>query len=227
MPHNIRIFPATLAIALCAVLLASCTIANPYTGEEQMSSASKGALIGAGAGAALGALVADSNRVKGALIGAGVGALVGTGIGYYMDTQAAELRRELRGTGVQVTRQGNNITLVMPGNITFATNSYQLNPSFRDVLDSVAKVVNHYEKTVLLVAGYTDSRGSNEYNQLLSMQRAQSVANFLVSQDVNPRRIITRGFGEAYPLATNDTPAGRQQNRRVELTLQPLTRPGT
>ncbi|MDN5874979.1 MAG: OmpA family protein [Sinobacteraceae bacterium] len=224
---NHKVLPTVVIVTACAVLLAACTIANPYTGEQQMSDASKGALIGAGAGAALGALVNDSNRVKGALIGAGVGALIGTGIGYYMDRQAAELRRQLRGTGVQVTRQGNNITLVMPGNITFATDSYRLNPDFRDVLSSVAKVVDHYDKTVLLVAGYTDSRGSKEYNQLLSMQRAQSVADFLTHQGVDARRMITRGFGEAYPLASNDTAAGRQMNRRVELTLQPLTRPGS
>lgn len=217
--------PAMVAASL--VLLASCTIMNPYTGEKQMSNTSKGGLIGAGAGAALGALVDDSNRVKGALIGAGVGALVGGGIGYYMDRQAAQLRKELRGTGVQVTRQGNNITLVMPGNITFAYNSYQLNPQFRDVLNSVGKVVKHYEKTVLLCAGYTDSTGSAQYNQLLSMQRAQSVADYLVGQGVNPQRLIKHGFGEKHPIASNDTDAGRQQNRRVELTLEPLTRPGS
>lgn len=222
-----RPLPFVPAVVLGAIFLASCTMLNPYTGQEQMSNTSKGAMIGAGAGAALGALVADSNRVKGALIGAGVGALVGAGIGRYMDSQAAELRQQLRGTGVKVTRQGHNITLVMPGNITFATNSYQLNPRFRSVLRSVAQVVEHYDKTILLVAGYTDSRGSAQYNRMLSMQRAQSVAHFMVGQGINPRRIITHGFGENYPIAMNSTAAGRQKNRRVELSLEPLTRPGS
>lgn len=220
-------FVVVTVVAASLALLAGCTTLNPYTGQKQMSDTSKGALIGAGAGAALGALVADSNRVKGALIGAGVGALVGTGVGYYMDRQAAELRKELKGSGVQVTRQGNNITLVMPGNITFAFNSYQLNPSFRNVLTSVSKVVKHYDKTVLLCAGYTDSVGSADYNQMLSVLRAQSVANFITAQGVNSQRLVVHGFGEKYPIASNDTDAGRQQNRRVELTLEPLTQPGS
>lgn len=213
-----------LATMICAVFLASCTIMDPYTGQKEMSSASKGGLIGAGAGAAIGALADSSNRAKGALIGAGIGALAGTGVGYYMDRQAAALRKQLRSTGVKVTRQGNDITLIMPGNITFAVDSYKLNSQFKDVLQSVAKVVKHYDKTVLLTAGYTDSTGSSQYNQLLSQQRAQSVADYLVNRDVDARRLVTHGFGESHPIATNDTATGRQKNRRVELSLEPLTK---
>lgn len=222
-----HIFTIGMIAALGAALFAGCTTQNPYTGESQMSNTSKGALIGAGAGAALGLLVGSSDRAKGALIGAGVGALAGTGIGYYMDQQDAQLRKELVGTGVQVTRQGNNITLVMPGNVTFDTNSSMLKSSFYPVLDSVTKVVKEYQKTILLVAGYTDSTGSASYNQLLSEQRAQSVANYIMAQGVNPKRLIVQGFGETHPLASNGTADGRAQNRRVELTLEPLTQPGS
>ncbi|MGH8128962.1 MAG: OmpA family protein, partial [Gammaproteobacteria bacterium] len=205
---------------------AACTT-TPYTGQKQMGNSGKGALIGAGAGAALGLLLGGSNHAKAALIGAGVGALAGTGVGYYMDHQAAELRQQLQGTGVQVTRQGNNITLIMPGNITFATNSASLKPQFDNVLDSVVKVVKHYDKTILLSAGYTDSTGSMAYNKLLSQQRAQAVANYIESKDVNPKRLVIEGFGEEHPIASNKTAQGRQMNRRVELTLEPLTQPGT
>jgi outer membrane protein OmpA-like peptidoglycan-associated protein len=220
---------ATISIAaiLGLSLVSACTTQNAYTGQSQMSNTSKGALIGAGAGAALGLLVDSSDRAKGALIGAGVGALAGTGVGYYMDQQDAQLRKELVGTGVQVTRQGNNITLIMPGNVTFDTNSSMLKSSFYPVLDSVTKVVKQYQKTILLVAGYTDSTGSASYNQLLSQQRAQSVANYIEAQGVNPKRLVVQGFGESHPIASNDTAEGRAQNRRVELTLEPLTQPGS
>ncbi len=219
-------FPLVTVAGLSLALVAACSL-NPYTGQKQMSNTGKGALIGAGAGAALGLLVGSSDRAKGALIGAGVGALAGAGIGYYMDRQAADLRKQLVGTGVQVTRQGNNITLVMPGNVTFAYNSANLKPQFYDVLNSVAKVVNHYEKTVLLCAGYTDSTGSAAHNLQLSKQRAQAVATYLISQGVMPGRLVTQGFGETHPIASNATDQGRAWNRRVELTLEPLTQPGT
>ena len=221
-----KMLPLALVGAMSLSLVGACTT-NPYTGQQQMGNTGKGALIGAGAGAALGLLLDSSNRAKGALIGAGVGALVGTGVGYYMDRQAAELRQQLKGTGVQVTRQGDNITLVMPGNVTFALNSANLNPQFDNVLDSVVKVVQHYQQTVLLCAGYTDSTGSADYNVLLSQQRAQSVANYIELKGVNPKRLVIHGFGETHPIASNDSADGRQMNRRVELTLEPLTQPGT
>lgn len=216
----------TIAVVSLA-LLAACATQNPYTGQKQMNNTSKGALIGAGAGAALGLLLDSSDRAKGALIGAGVGALAGTGVGYYMDRQTADLRRQLQGTGVQVTRQGNNITLVMPGNVTFASDSSALKPQFHDVLDSVAKVVKHYDKTVLLCAGYTDNTGTAAHNLQLSNERAQSVAHYLIGQGVTSGRLVTQGFGETHPIATNTTAKGRLLNRRVELTLEPLTKSGT
>jgi outer membrane protein OmpA-like peptidoglycan-associated protein len=214
--------------AIGAALAASaCTTVNPYTGEEQTAKAQRQAIIGAVSGAVAGLVTGDSSmeRKKRALIGAGLGALAGAAVGNYMDRQEARLRTELQGTGVSVTRIGDNLTLNMPGNITFATDSAALNPSFFRVLDSVAKVVNEFDQTVIEVAGYTDSTGSEAYNQLLSERRADSVATYLRSRNVLEARIIETGMGETRPVASNATAAGRQLNRRVELTLVPLTEP--
>lgn len=214
------------AVLLAGTLaLPACTTVNPYTREEQTSKAAMGAAIGAAAGAAVG-LVSGSDSVERrqrALIGAGLGALAGGAVGYYMDVQEAKLRQQLEGTGVSVTRIGDNITLNMPGNITFATNSYDLNASFFRVLDSVVLVVQEYDQTVIEVAGHTDSRGSEAYNQTLSERRAGTVAEYMRSQGVLDLRLITLGLGESRPVADNDSAEGRQLNRRVELTLVPLT----
>jgi outer membrane protein OmpA-like peptidoglycan-associated protein len=134
-----------------------------------------------------------------------------------------ELREELAGSGVSVTRVGDNITLNMPGNITFATDSADLSSDFYDVLNSVSKVLNEFNKTVIEVAGHTDSTGSDAYNQSLSERRAMSVAAYLKSQKIMPERVITVGMGESRPVADNASSEGRQANRRVELTLVPLT----
>ena len=140
-----------------------------------------------------------------------------------MDRQEAELRAQLEQTGVSVTRIGDQITLNMPGNITFASNSSDISPAFYDVLGSVATVLNKYEKTVIEVAGHTDSDGSVEYNQSLSERRANAVGAYLRGQGIMGQRIITVGQGELRPVADNSTAAGKQANRRVELTLVPLT----
>jgi outer membrane protein OmpA-like peptidoglycan-associated protein len=207
------------------VALTACTTLDPYTREEETSKAQRQAVIGAAAGAAVGLLTGDSSmeRKQRALIGAGLGALAGAGVGTYMDRQEAKLRAELERTGVSVTRIGDNITLNMPGNITFATNSADLNAGFFDVLNSVSLVVDEFDQTVIEVAGHTDSTGSDEYNQQLSERRAAAVAAYLRTRNVLADRIITVGAGESRPVASNDTDAGRQQNRRVELTLVPLT----
>ena len=141
-----------------------CTTVNPYTREEQTSKAVKGAGIGAAAGAVVG-LLTKGDKLENALIGAGVGALAGGGVGYYMDVQEAKLRQKLEGTGVSVTRMGDNITLNMPSNITFALNSADLNAQFYNALDGVSMVLKEYNKTVIEVAGHTDSSGSDQYNQ--------------------------------------------------------------
>jgi outer membrane protein OmpA-like peptidoglycan-associated protein len=216
---------STFAGVAAALLLAGCQTTNPYTQEKQTSKAAKGAAIGAVAGAVAGMLTGDDSkeRKKHALIGAGVGALAGGGVGYYMDVQEAKLRQQLEGTGVSVTRIGDNITLNMPGNVTFKTDSSDLNGNFFSVLDSVSLVLKEYEKTIIEVAGHTDNTGAAEYNQALSERRAATVAQYLAGKGVMGQRIMTVGGGEGHPIATNDTAEGRQANRRVELTLEPIT----
>ena len=160
------------------VFLSGCETLNPYTQESEMSKATKGALIGAAAGAVVGLASGDDavERRQHALIGAGVGALAGGSIGYYMDRQEAKLREELQGTGVSVTRSGDMITLNIAGNVTFATDSSDLNPAFFDVLVSVSKVLKEFDQTIVEVAGHTDSTGSESHNQALSDRRADSVS---------------------------------------------------
>ena len=210
-----------LAVSLALLLgLGACTT-NSYTGEEEASKAGLGAGIGAVAGGLIGAIAGD-NR-ESILIGMGVGALAGGGVGYYMDKQEDKLRAQLQSTGVSVTRNGDNIILNMPGNITFATNSSNISADFYRVLDSVALVINEFKKTYVDVYGYTDSTGSEAYNQTLSEARASSVGSYLMSQKVIPQRVVTRGMGESQPVATNDTAEGRSRNRRVEIVLIPIT----
>ncbi|MEN8131991.1 MAG: OmpA family protein [Pseudomonadota bacterium] len=223
MYRKLRNFINLVSIAALA-MLSGCTT-NPYTGEQQASKAAIGAGIGAAAGAAVGALSGghSKERRKKALIGAGVGALAGGGVGYYMDVQEAKLREQLQGTGVGVTRVGDEIILNMPGNVTFATNSADVKSNFYSVLNSVSLVIKEYEKTVVEVAGHTDNRGTETYNQSLSERRATSVGQYLRTQGIEHLRLITVGYGESRPIADNDTNAGRQQNRRVELTLAPIT----
>lgn len=212
-------------VILLTLNLAACYTYDPYTGDKKVSDTTKGAGIGAAAGAVVGLLTggdAAAHR-KNALIAAGVGALAGGAIGNYMDRQQAELRHQLAGTGVSVTRMGDNITLNMPGNITFKSDSAEVDPSFYQVLNSVDLILKKYDKTVIEVAGHTDSTGAAEYNQKLSERRANAVAQYLEGQGLATNRVVTIGAGETRPVADNATPTGRQANRRVELTLTPLT----
>lgn len=211
-----------LSALLVVIFGAACTT-DPYTGEKQVSKTAIGGAIGAAAGAGVGALANKRNRAKGALIGAGIGGLAGGAVGGYMDYQEAQLRKELQGTGVSVTRVGNEIVLNMPGNVTFETDQSELRPQFYAVLNSVSKVLKEYDKTIIEVTGHTDSTGSDSYNQALSQRRASTVGGYLTGQGINPTRVITQGFGETMPVADNATPQGREQNRRVELRLVPLT----
>jgi outer membrane protein OmpA-like peptidoglycan-associated protein len=215
-----------LLTAVAATLVAGCQTVDPYTGETKTASATKGAAIGAGAGALLGILTGDDSkeRRKRALIGAGVGALAGGAVGNYMDQQEAELRQQLEGTGVSVTRVGDEILLNMPGNVTFETNSADLKPQFFGVLDSVALVAQKYDQTVVEVSGHTDSTGSAQYNQTLSEQRAATVATYLNNRGIDRQRILAYGRGLTQPIADNSTAAGRAMNRRVEIRLSPITR---
>ncbi len=209
-----------------SLVLASCSAVDPYTGEEKTSTATKGAIFGALGGALIGALTNTSSgeqAAKNALIGAGIGALAGGSVGYYMDQQEAKLRQRLQGSGVSVTRSGDNIILNMPGNVTFATDSADISSSFYRVLDDVALVFDEFDKTYVNVDGHTDNTGSDAYNMDLSQRRSGSVAAYLVSRDIMPQRLIVHGYGESRPIVGNDTPQGRQMNRRVELQISPLT----
>ena len=216
------ILSAALATCMFAV---GCTTVDPYTREEKTSNATKGAAIGAGVGAVAGILSGDDSRErrKRALIGAGVGAIAGGSVGYYMDVQEAKLRQRLEHTGVSVSRNGDEIVLNMPSNITFAVDSAAITPNFQSVLDSVTEVLAEYDKTLIEVVGHTDSTGTDSYNQLLSERRAEAVGNYLLRNGVRPARVATAGYGERFPIADNSSASGRQANRRVELTLVPLT----
>lgn len=228
-----RAFPLTKLAAFLTSLavLTSMTacVTDPYTGERKLSKGAIGALFGAGIGAAIGAATGDNGRErkKRALIGAGVGALGGGTVGIYMDEQERKLREKLQGSGVSVTRNGDEVVLNMPGNVTFATNSDDLNPSFFDVLDSVALVLAEYNRTLVEVSGHTDSTGEDAYNLELSGRRAEEVANYLLEREINRDRFIVLKFGERQPIADNGTPEGRQQNRRVEIALVPITETAT
>jgi outer membrane protein OmpA-like peptidoglycan-associated protein len=209
-----------LPVIMAVTMLAGCTTVNPYTGEQQTSKLVWGTALGTAAGAATGALV-DKNHGRGALIGAATGAAVGGGVGYYLDTQEAELRAELESTGVRVVRDSDSIRLVMPGNITFRSDSSDINAGFYPVLNSVAKVLKKYSNSTVMVMGYTDSTGSVDYNQSLSQQRAQAVASYLMGQGIKSSRFEVMGMGISNPIADNSTAAGRQQNRRVEIKIIP------
>lgn len=217
-----KLIPA-LVSSVAVLSLAGCMSTDPYTGEQKTSNTAKGATGGAVMGAIIGAATSSKkDREKGILTGAAAGAAIGGGIGFYMDKQEAVLRDRLQGTGVQVRRDGNNIQLIMPSNITFDTNSYDVKSQFRPVLGSVAEVLAEFEKTRIRVAGHTDSTGSSDHNQRLSEQRAENVKYLLAQNNVAAGRINATGYGERYPVASNDSTAGRQQNRRVELELEPI-----
>ena len=221
---------AGLVAAGIAMTISGCAT---YTGQtsapDDPNRTQRGALIGAAIGVAAGLLTGDDavERRQHAMVGAGVGALAGGAVGAYQDKQEAELRRQMAGTGVDVVRQGDNITLNMPGGVTFDFDKSTVKPEFQPVLDNVAATLVQYNQTVIEVAGHTDSVGSDQYNQSLSQRRAGAVAAYLGSRGVMSQRMITVGAGETRPIATNDTDAGRAQNRRVEVTLVPVEQQGT
>lgn len=204
-----------ISLVLTTILVSACAI-DPYTGQKKVSNTAKGTLFGAVSGAAIGAI---ANGKDGALAGAAIGGVAGAGVGGYMDVQAKALRQELQGTGVSVEKNGEEIKLIMPGNITFASSSYTLNSSFKPVLDSVAKVFKKYNKTHIGIVGYTDNTGSASVNNTLSFNRANAVANYLKLKGVSADRMLIEGKGSKNPIATNSTASGREQNRRVEISL--------
>lgn len=210
---------STLAVALVATT--ACTT-DPQTGERRMSKAAIGALAGAAVGTGAGALVGGRKKRTEMIVGAGIGALAGTAVGAYMDKQERELREKTAGTDVEVIRNGDDLLLNMPSGITFETNSYAVQPQFRQTLDNVASTLAQYDKTYIDVYGHTDSTGGDAINVPLSQNRAKSVADYLTMRGVASARIGTQGFGASQPLASNDTPDGRQKNRRVEIKIVPV-----
>ena len=210
-------------VAAGAVALSGCAAMEDMARSPEKENTRRGAGYGAAAGAVIGLLTGGNDKFEAAMIGAAAGALAGGAVGYYMDRQEAKLREQMAGTGVDVVRQGDNITLDIPGGVTFAFNSAEVNSQFYPVLTKVAATLAEYDKTVIEVAGHTDSVGSDSYNQQLSERRANSVASFLSGQGVARTRMVTIGAGEAHPVASNETEDGRSQNRRVEITIVPVT----
>jgi len=204
-----------LSLLTAGLLLVGCAGT-----ENGLTKAQTGALIGGITGAVIGKST-STHSTKRAVIGGAVGALAGYGIGAYMDKQEAELNQELKGSGVEVQRQGDTINLNMPGGITFDTGKANIKPNFTPVLDDIANIMSKYPETNIEVQGHTDSVGNNADNLTLSQLRAQSVTSYLTNHGVDGNRIKSVGFGESMPIASNDTPAGREANRRVEIKIIP------
>src|SRR5690606_24683186 len=234
MKHQTKL---ALGAAVMSAMMAGCMTTGGYNQGGYGSQApygqqsdpnndrtKRGALIGPAVGAVAGLLSGDdaTERRQRALVGAGVGGLAGGAIGNYQDRQERALRDRMAGTGVDVVRQGDNITLNMPDNITFGFDSSALQPQFYPVLDDVAATLSEYNQTIVEVAGHTDSKGTDAYNQALSVRRADAVGDYLMSKGLMRDRFIITGAGESRPVASNDTDSGRAQNRRVEITLVPI-----
>ena len=219
-----RLIIAATALAL----LSGCASQNPYDNQGQaqnaggVSKTAKYGGLGALAGALAGAAIDHNNRGKGALIGAAVVGAASAGYGYYADKQEAALRASMANTGVEIQRQGDQIKLIMPGNITFATDSSAIASSFYSPLNNLAGSLKQFNQNNIEIIGYTDSTGSRQHNMDLSLQRAQSVSTYLTSQGVDSSHLSVRGAGPDQPIASNADANGRAQNRRVEVNLKPI-----
>ena len=219
---------ALTLLPLSAIFLLSACASNDLGDSRDLNKTEKGAIIGTASGAVLGAIINHKNRGKGALIGAVGGGLTGAGVGYYMDKQAKDLQLQLQSEiqrgeiNVEKRASDNALLVSMTSSTGFESGSAELKPGYTPTLDKIARVLNQYGKTTVSVIGHTDSVGSHEYNQGLSERRAQSVLDHFAGQNVNPLRLEAYGKGETTPRADNDTDAGRQLNRRVELWILPV-----
>jgi len=217
-----KLIISSLLITGSVGFLSGCTSINPYTGEKQLSDTSIGVGLGAVGGAIAGQLI--GGNAAGTLIGAGLGSVIGGVVGHSMDTQNEQLRARLKGTGVQIARSGKDIRLIMPGDITFNNDSADIKSNFYDTLNSVAIVLKKFNNTTIKVAGFASKVGDATHNQELSENRARSVANYLISQGIDPSRTAAVGYGARYPIASNATQEGQAQNRRVEITIHQLAK---
>ena len=216
---------STALLIATSLLVSSCATYTGQTNDPNDPNRTRnGALIGAAIGAAAGLLSGGNavERRQRAMVGAGIGALAGGGIGAYQDRQEAELRRQTAGTGIEVSRDGDVIKLNLPDGVTFDFAKYDLKPQFYPALNNVARTLAEYNQTIVEVTGHTDSVGSADFNQRLSEQRANSVGNYLIGQGLVRERFEIIGMGKNYPIADNNTDAGRALNRRVEIRVLPL-----
>lgn len=219
MPVSKRI---TIAVVSAALLATTACVTDPNTGERRVSRAAIGAGLGVVGGYLAGDPIGGRRDRTEKIVGAGIGAVAGGAIGAYMDRQEQDLRRQTAGTGIEVDRHGDELVLNMPSGVTFATNSYAIQPRFQTTLNQVAQTLAAYPSTYIDIYGHTDSTGGDAINIPLSQNRAQSVANYLATRGVNPARMETQGFGSSQPVATNATEPGKQANRRVEIRIVPI-----
>lgn len=210
-----------------ALVLTACTTTDPKSGNITASNTTKGAGIGALAGAAIGALTSNkSGRAKGVFTGAAAGGAIGAGGGYLMDRQEQKLRERMKDTGVELQRNGDSLNVVLPGDISFDTGSAQVKESFRSSLDGVAESLVENPASQINVFGHTDSTGNYSSNLELSQSRAQAVSNYLQSRGVEPRRLVVVAIGPDNPIGDNKTVDGRAKNRRVEIKIVPHAQNG-
>ncbi|MGL5964810.1 MAG: OmpA family protein [Fusobacteriaceae bacterium] len=174
-------------------------------------------------GAAFGAIVGQAigKDTKGTLIGAGIGALAGMGWGAYRQKQEKELRSRLANSQIQISRDGDALSLHLPGGVTFPTNKHSINKGFQGPLNEIAYVLSKYPESIIQISGFTDDTGDYNYNMNLSQKRASSVANYLTGQRIDTRRMAVGGYGPEYPIASNKSADGRARNRRVEIKILP------
>lgn len=205
-----------------SLALSSCASYDAYTGEKKTSNAVKYGAISAAICAIIGSRD-SSKHARNAALGCG---LIGASVGAYMDSQEKKLRQSLENTGVSIARDGDQIRLIMPGNITFDSGKAQVKESFEPVLNSVVTVLREYDQTIVEVQGFTDSTGSNSLNMSLSQNRAQQVANYLQTGGIINQRLVTVGKGPSNPIASNATVEGRAKNRRVEIRLRAIEKRG-
>ena len=220
---NIKTIKLATLATISAVALTAC-VTDPNTGEKRISNAAIGGLGGALGGYLLGDLIGGKNSRTEEIVGAGIGAVAGAGVGYYMDEQEKKLRQRTAGTGIDIERQGDQLVLNMPGDVTFDYNSALVKSQFRSALDNVASTLAEYPSTYIDVYGHTDSTGSDSYNQGLSERRASSVADYLGGRGIQRARMATMGYGESQLKCSPErSEADYQCNRRVEIRIAPVT----